>query len=207
MSESRTAGPATFEQSGGELCLDLANTRRYTEPERDDLPGYEDLLRWSEQAGTLGRAQAQELRSEARRRPREAERALARASALRLAIYRTFSAIAAGREPATEDVLKIGEAALEAWKHHRLVHAGGSYSWQLPRAAPEDLLRPLWPVARSAAELLTSEALGSVRECALETCAWLFLDRSKNQKRRWCDMKVCGNRSKARRHYRKTRKP
>lgn len=34
-------------------------------------------------------------------------------------------------------------------------------------------------------------------------CGWLFLDRSKNKSRFWCDMAVCGNRAKASRHYRR----
>ena len=32
-------------------------------------------------------------------------------------------------------------------------------------------------------------------------CGWLFIDRSKNKSRTWCDMAVCGNRAKAIRHY------
>ncbi len=34
-------------------------------------------------------------------------------------------------------------------------------------------------------------------------CGWLFVDRSKNRSRSWCDMAVCGNRAKASRHYRR----
>jgi predicted RNA-binding Zn ribbon-like protein len=64
----------------------------------------------------------------------------------------------------------------------------------------------LWAVARSAADLLISETtLAHLRECAAETCGWLFLDRSKNGSRRWCDMKVCGNRAKVRRFRRRAR--
>jgi predicted RNA-binding Zn ribbon-like protein len=59
----------------------------------------------------------------------------------------------------------------------------------------------LWPIASSAADLLTSERLKKVRLCEAKTCTWLFLDESRNHSRRWCDMKVCGNREKARRHY------
>ena len=64
---------------------------------------------------------------------------------------------------------------------------------------------PLWPVLRSAADLLTSDELRLLRECAAETCTWLFLDRSRNHSRRWCAMQVCGHRAKARRHYRRKR--
>ena len=41
--------------------------------------------------------------------------------------------------------------------------------------------------------------------CASDSCDWLFLDISRNQMRRWCDMKTCGNRDKARRHYERTK--
>jgi predicted RNA-binding Zn ribbon-like protein len=54
---------------------------------------------------------------------------------------------------------------------------------------------------RSSVELLTSDDASRIRMCAADDCEWLFLDRSKNRSRRWCDMKVCGNRVKARRFY------
>jgi predicted RNA-binding Zn ribbon-like protein len=47
--------------------------------------------------------------------------------------------------------------------------------------------------------LLTSDALARVRLCADTSCAWLFLDTTRNRTRRWCDMKECGNRNKVRR--------
>jgi predicted RNA-binding Zn ribbon-like protein len=56
-------------------------------------------------------------------------------------------------------------------------------------------------VVRSIPRLLTSPEAGRVRQCESETCAWLFLDQSRSRSRRWCDMKVCGDRAKARRHY------
>ena len=37
-------------------------------------------------------------------------------------------------------------------------------------------------------------------------CGWLFIDRSKNRSRTWCDMAVCGNRVKANRHYHRKKK-
>ena len=46
---------------------------------------------------------------------------------------------------------------------------------------------------------MTSEAANRVRACGNPECRWLFLDTSKNHTRRWCDMKLCGNRMKARR--------
>ncbi len=54
-------------------------------------------------------------------------------------------------------------------------------------------------VARSALSLLCDDAAQRIRICA--NCNWLFVDRSRNGSRVWCDMAVCGNRQKARRHY------
>ena len=63
----------------------------------------------------------------------------------------------------------------------------------------------LWPIARAAADLLASPDVALVRTCSSPTCQWFFLDTSKNHHRRWCNMKVCGNRAKVRKFYAKRR--
>ena len=57
--------------------------------------------------------------------------------------------------------------------------------------------------ARSALLLLSRPEPERLKICP--NCHWLFLDRSRNRSRAWCDMAVCGNRVKASRHYRRTR--
>jgi len=58
-------------------------------------------------------------------------------------------------------------------------------------------------LAVSALSLLSGESAGRLRICP--NCRWLFLDKSRNSSRLWCDMAVCGNRQKAKRHYRRRR--
>jgi len=53
----------------------------------------------------------------------------------------------------------------------------------------------------STLRLLGMPEEGRMKICG--NCGWLFLDRSKNKSRAWCDMAVCGNRAKANRHYRR----
>jgi len=80
----------------------------------------------------------------------------------------------------------------------RLTRQGDGFHWALARDVALD--RPLWPIARSAVELLTSDdEVRLVRECASATCEWLFVDRTRNHSRRWCDMNDCGNRAKQKR--------
>jgi predicted RNA-binding Zn ribbon-like protein len=58
--------------------------------------------------------------------------------------------------------------------------------------------------ARSALMLVTLNEPERLKICP--NCQWLFLDRSRNRSRTWCDMTVCGNRAKANRHYRRQKK-
>jgi predicted RNA-binding Zn ribbon-like protein len=168
---------------GGVTCLDFVNT---VDPRHDDLRDdclrdYAQLLRW-----------AVEVRSQ--EEPGLADAVHGRALELREALYRMFTT-----QPAKGDLARLTDEAHRAWARAELAGTTGGWAWRWDAAA--DLEGVLWPIARSAAELLTSGQLGRVRECeGLSGCGWLFLDTSKNGRRRWCDMRVCGNRAKARRH-------
>jgi predicted RNA-binding Zn ribbon-like protein len=64
---------------------------------------------------------------------------------------------------------------------------------------PTDLYLPLRMALKSAYDILTGEEPRRIKECG--ACGWLFLDRSKNNARRWCDMQSCGSIDKSRRYY------
>jgi predicted RNA-binding Zn ribbon-like protein len=201
----RTPVEYVFDLSGGRPCLDFANTlsgRLNTPKER--LPRYEDLVAWARQSGLMGRAHAPELLRQASLRPADAQAVLDRARALREVLYRLFSAAASGERPRSEALTSFNQLLPPALAHRRLVRAAGGFRWEWdsPAGALDSIL---WPVILSAAELLASDELPAVRECAAGPCTWLFLDRSRNHSRRWCDMRVCGNRMKARRHYERAR--
>lgn len=182
---------------GGRLCLDFANTA-------ESLASYADLLAWSQQAGIVTESEAHHLREEATRHPTAAAAILERATALREAIYRTFSAVADERSPEATDIATLNDTLSEALSRLRLTLTADGFSWRW--AGNGDALEQvLWPVAQSAAELLTAGELSRVRMCAGDDCGWLFFDASKNQSRRWCSMEDCGNRAKARRHYQRQR--
>ena len=44
-----------------------------------------------------------------------------------------------------------------------------------------------------------------LRVCENEECRWIFLDTSHSGKRKWCDMRTCGNRVKVARHRQRRR--
>ena len=190
--------------TGGALCLEFTNTAsaRRTDTPTEHLHSYGDLLAWAEGQGVLSPAFAAHLAALGEGRPQEAAATVLQARALRDAIFSIFTAHADGRAPAAEDLALLNGALVEALPHRRLVYTGEGFTWQWEED-PAALAQMLWPVARSAADLLTSPDLGRVRECAGATCDWLFIDRSKNRSRRWCDMQECGNVEKVRRYRRR----
>ncbi|MEU6392404.1 CGNR zinc finger domain-containing protein [Streptomyces sp. NPDC046939] len=64
-------------------------------------------------------------------------------------------------------------------------------------AAPRKALAAL---AIAWSELKVTGEAARLKRCSEHTCAWVFWDTSKNRSRRWCSMRVCGNRAKARRY-------
>jgi predicted RNA-binding Zn ribbon-like protein len=191
----------TVELLGGALALDFANTASERgETLRERLRSYHDLVTWSERVGEIGAAEAKRLREVASGNPRRAELVRQRAVELRETMHRIFSALARGGQAAASDLAELSGAVAEAATHRRLVAEGSGLTWQWEEGR-EPLERLLWPPVQSAVDLLTGGELDRVKMCDNDPCSWLFLDSSRNRSRRWCDMKDCGNRAKARRHY------
>ncbi len=188
---------------GERLCLNFANTvdPRHSDHPREFLATYADLVAWARRADALTQDEGDHLLHEATRRPADATAVFHQARALREAVYTVFSALARGASPAEATVAMLNDELSAALSHARVAPSGAAFVWAWEDNGPA-LDRMLWPVARSAADLLTSGCLGRVRECPGEDgCGWLFLDTSKNGSRRWCSMEGCGNRSKARRYH------
>ena len=194
-----------FELTGGALCFDFANTvdsRSAPKQRVDNLTGYAAFASWARQSGVVSAREAGELARAATKQSDAAGRVFREAVELRETIYHVFSAIAGGSIPSEQDLLLLGSYAQEAFSHMHLIAAGSRFEWGLDQRSRDSLMTLLWPIAKSAVDLLASEDLAKVRECAADNCGWLLMDRSRNQSRRWCDMKICGNREKVRRHRR-----
>jgi predicted RNA-binding Zn ribbon-like protein len=187
----------------GVLCLNFANTLygHGKTPIHEYLADYRDLAIWSRRAGILSDLDLEALLREASRRPAEAAAVFQRAIALREMIHRIFNAVAHHERPKPADLVALNAARNEAFSHSQIVPMprGFSMGWMDPHA----LERMLWPIALSAAELLTSADVDRVRQCG--GCDWLFVDTSRNHLRRWCSMSVCGNRAKVRRFIERKR--
>lgn len=198
--------PREIKLVGGQLSLDFTNTvswrgRQFSE---EKLNSYQDLLDWSVLAGIFDEGYARKLSREGGIQPEAAKRVLERAVELREAIHRIFTANISAEPASDDDLVTLNRELREALTRLRLSTEPGGYSLDFGWGG-DSLDQMLWSIARSASELLTSNDLVRVRCCAADDCVWLFLDTSRNRSRRWCDMKDCGNRSKARRFYERKR--
>ena len=188
-----------FELTGGHPSLDLVNTLdwRFRESGPEELlEGYGDVVRFTEQTGLMSTADARRLlRSVPENR---AGKVVTAVRDLREAVAEVLYQAVDGKSPSASIVKRL-EACFRAAKgQEELRWDGERLRWMLPEATSLPAL-PLWLLSLSAASLMTSEEMHLLRECGNTECRWLFVDTSKNHTRRWCDMKICGNRMKARR--------
>jgi predicted RNA-binding Zn ribbon-like protein len=210
-----------FAFSGGNAALDFINTVDWTEQglQSDRLTSYRRLLAWAAGAGVLRPAEAARLRRAAQKRAADAQAAVLRARAVRhLLAGLVRGLIGAPGLPS----MATGPSALGAFnallaqshQHGVLVAArrrgsrsprrrglvavplGVQWPWQAQAADAADhrllLESLLWPVVRLAASLLTSPEALAIRMCGGAECGWVFVDRSRGRRRRWCAMDTCG---------------
>ena len=195
-----------FEYIGGDLSTDFVNTKsgRLEGAGHEHVQRYADVVEFVRLAGLLKAGEAKRLIAEAERRPDKATQIHRRAVALREATFRAYDRLIVEKEPAQVDLDVISREASEAMAHAQVLRTADGFEWSW--AESDDLARPLWPIARASLDVLTSdEDRGLLRQCSDDTCAWLFVDRTKNHSRRWCDMNTCGSRNKVR-EFRERRK-
>ena len=191
--------PLPEETLDASRALAFVNTlsARPTAAPSERLVSYEALADWAREEKLIAPAAAKRLVAHARRHPQQAAAALARAVELREAVYDIVAALDAKRAPSTSALDTVARDMAAAYSTGRLVLHEGTLHWV--SSNEDDLDRVLWEVARTVGRLVTSSRLAKVRLCAAADCGWLFVDDTKNRSRRWCDMKICGNREKLRR--------
>jgi predicted RNA-binding Zn ribbon-like protein len=194
----------TYTADSGHVVLDYVNTLSWrTRAEKVEfLSNYSDLGTWGVISGLLSEKDARSHLEEALRSPEQFAAVYLRSITLREALYNILSAYSSAAQPDVADIAVLNQELAQALSFRRLEWTGAGFNWSWEER-PGDLESLLWKIAGAAADLLTSDTLERVGECQGVGCGWLFIDTSKNHSRRWCDMEGCGNRAKARRHYKR----
>lgn len=182
-----------LELVGGDLALDFANTvegSRDGEFGPETLTDYGELVAWAAYAGVIDEPLAARLAH-----ADQGDAVLARAHALRAAVFTVFRALATGERPPPGALAVLAAEHAAAAVHARIEPAGAGLDFAWDGEPPDRLL---WPLAQAAVDLLRSGPLDRVKLC--DECSWLFVDASRNRSRRWCSMNECGGRLKMRRY-------
>ncbi len=195
------SGTTLFDLAGGHPALDLVNSldnRFRADGPHEMLASYPDLLRFASESGLLDPQQLQALGRAAANDAATA--ALGSVRELREAAAGAFYALIEERAPPPADIQILERCFLVAHQHRELSWQPPNIAWAWRPAARNDPCLPLWMLSQAVEELLLSKGrVAQIKTCDVDTCRWLFLDTSKNHTRRWCNMRVCGNRMKARR--------
>ncbi len=194
-----SAAAKAFKLLAGHPALELVNTLdlRFSTETTELLPAYGDLLRLVTQLRLLTPEQARRLGRTVGEK--DAQRVLLSTLELREALASLLYDRIDGRKIQASQVETLEKQFHAAALHRRLSPADGQLVWTWSGVEQQAEI-PLWKLAQAASDLLVSSDAERVKDCGDPTCRWLFLDTSKNHTRRWCDMKTCGNRMKARRH-------
>lgn len=191
--------------NGGILCLDFANTvhDRKNEPLRDYLTGFDDLLYWAKKLLIIDSNAFKVLEKTATEKRQKAHSFFNESIMLRELLHRIFKAISEVKKVASVDLNAFNRLLTSYFSFLQLKQRANGFNedWSL---APDNFYRITAPIINSAYELLLSDKLSKVKECP--NCGWLFLDTTKNGKRRWCSMKNCGSNIKALEWYRRQKK-
>jgi predicted RNA-binding Zn ribbon-like protein len=186
--------------AGGCLAFDFVNTvnTRKPTPEFEYLKTFEDFLVWSAKTAAVRGRRLKALREHASANPRAASAVLPSVIDARENLYRFFSAIARGKSPQVAEVNAFNKRLSLAFQRLgvRLSRAGAEVRFAHDEIS---LNEPLNVIIKSAFDILTQADFKRIKECP--RCGWLFLDTSRNHRRRWCDMNVCGSREKALDYY------
>lgn len=189
---------------GNHLCLDFINTRiiEYGQPV-DLIEDFEDFVDWCAAAKIFSAEQADRMRAQWAG-THEAAEMLARALAFRDSLHQMTKQIARGKLAAQRSLDLINEVLAAHHSRIELKHTPHGYEKrQIAILSRPDHL--LFPVAESAADLLSKVDLTLIKKCESTACTLYFHDTTKNHARSWCSMSACGNRAKAAAHYQRQR--
>ena len=184
---------ADFVLVGNHPAMDLCNTTPVIDGvEVDLLTSFDDFLDWSEAAGVSLPTATTDLSV------RERNATIQWVARLRDALRPLLDP-----RSGTDDPSQLNEVLAEEAGHLAVVDSVDGRTVRVVADQGSATIR----LALADAVLDVFSFPPELRKrCANPACVLLFLDVSRNARRKWCDMSTCGNRAKAATHYERRRR-
>jgi len=176
----------------GHPALDLVNTVKYrgTNDPQDRLGGFGDLVDWAVTAGLISESEVTGLT-----RAPNGESLLRKALNVRESLWCLFNR-GVVTDKAYARALGAIEKAIAGLRPRPVIDPRtGALHQHVELHKPADLIAR---IVDSVADLLTHRETHLIKTCDGCDCDWLFVDRTKARRRRWCDTRTCGNIARAR---------
>lgn len=188
-----------------ELFISFGNTLEYDHGEPvDSVPDVAALLAWLRKRRLLsGRGLAAE-EARLRRDQEESSRRVERFRHLREVLHAIAGEVGASGHPTTAQLRDLNQILRQGLHYHQLERDPDGTRYTFSQVGDRlDQARAI--IASSLAQFLADDTGSRLRVCANPGCRFLFIDRSPTGRRRWCDMRTCGNQAKVARHRARAR--
>jgi predicted RNA-binding Zn ribbon-like protein len=175
--------------SDDELFAAFANTLHLHDGEPDDIGDAASLRSWLATHGLVRDSRGLEA----------VDRAIPAFHDLRTLVHDVTRRIVERGAPSSGQVRRLNDVLREGLHYHQLRPADDGPRFTVGQVG-DDLAQARAAIAGSLAHYIADHDIDRLRICANDECSWRFVDRSPTGRRRWCDMRTCGNRAKVARH-------
>lgn len=180
--------------SDEELFTEFANTLHLHDGEPDDIGDAHSLRGWLAARDLIRETRALDA----------IDGALPAFHELRDLVRAVTRRLVEAGAPSAAQVRRLNGVLRDGLHYHQL-QAGETGSRFTVGQVGDDLAQARAAIAGSLAHYIADHDIGRLRICASDECSWRFVDRSPTGRRRWCDMRTCGNRAKVARHRARAR--
>lgn len=192
---------ANLQLDGGCPVFDFTNTiSNRNDPDYFDyLTKYEDFIQWIDKVGLLSKGKLNAIIAFSKHHPRKSTDVFKQVMEARETTFKLFSSLAKNHKAERETLESFNHFLSEALSNMQVELGRTEIATSFNISEKTILKEPLYLLIKNAFDILSTQHFERIKECP--ACGWLFLDTTKNGKRRWCNMQVCGSNDKARRYY------
>ena len=193
------------EPPSSDLWVRFVNTLAFTHGRgTDDVPDADALVGWLRKARLLSDRAASAERAHLRDDPDQAARRIERFHHLRDLIREIATEVSDTGQVSRVNVRALNHVLRQGLHYHQLEVSTDGTQYGLARVG-DRLDQARATIAGTMADFLAGPTVQQLRICPNGGCLEIFIDRSPTGRRRWCDMRTCGNQAKAARHRARVR--
>ncbi|RBW67303.1 CGNR zinc finger domain-containing protein [Bacillus taeanensis] len=188
---------SNFPLISGRISIDLVNTEVVRHGNRHDLlTSSEHVIAWFETLNNHNILFIEQFHTNVEKWAKEA---LPLLQEVRSFLREGYEKMADGEKLSTDWTAYLESLIAKAPFAYKLIKGE---LLPIPKGKPADALVSL--IALDAIDLFASNDLNNIHRCANPECVLLFIDT--RGRRKWCSMKICGNRKKVTRHQQRKKK-